>query len=163
MYADAGRAALLSLIPSFLLLHRRAATLVRKMKGENKMGRSHPLRCGRQRWYGGNQGIGDTGGRGRVGGGCRRRLPFAPPPRSEPQQDMTLGTPPPPPTPNTTNNTSHNHSLFAKWCPSHSSCSGGLTCACLCWTQQSDQWNELNCMTGVQREGPAKDNKMIKT
>lgn len=39
----------------------RAATLVRRTKGENRRGRSHPLRCGRQRWYGGTRG-GDTGG-----------------------------------------------------------------------------------------------------
>lgn len=39
----------------------RAATLVRRMKGENRRGRSHPLRCGRQRWYGGTRGRGHRG------------------------------------------------------------------------------------------------------
>lgn len=76
----------------------RAATLVRKTKGENKMGRSHPLRCGRQRWYGGNQGMG-TRGRG-----CWRSLLRPPAPHT--MQRTTVGhdtrhpppRAPPPPT-----------------------------------------------------------------
>ena len=38
------------------LLPFRAATLVRRTKGENRRGKSHPLRCDRQRWYGGTRG-----------------------------------------------------------------------------------------------------------
>lgn len=47
-------------VPAFLSSPYRAATLVRRTKGE-KRGRSHPLRCGRLSWYGGIQGKGDTG------------------------------------------------------------------------------------------------------
>lgn len=36
----------------------RAATLVRRTKGERRGARSHPLRCDRQRWYGGAWGWG---------------------------------------------------------------------------------------------------------
>lgn len=39
----------------------RAVILVRRTKGENRRGRSHPLRCDRQRWYGGTRGR-ETGG-----------------------------------------------------------------------------------------------------
>lgn len=133
---------------------RRAATLVRKTKGENKMGRNHPLRCGRQRWYGGNQGMGTRGELAKI-------TAAAPPTRSEPHQDTTLGTPPPHPSPPPTTLLSLTSCQVVPVV--YSSCSGGLTCACLCWTQQSDQCNGLNCMTWVQREGAAKDNKTTKT
>lgn len=85
---------------------------------------------------------------GEPGDGTRGELAkiaaAAPPPRREPHKDTTLGTPPRPSPPPTT-------LLSLTFCQVvpvvYSSCSGGLTCACLCWTQQSDQCNGLNCMT----------------
>lgn len=49
---------------SFLTCHLhpfRAVTLVRRTKGEIRRGRSQPLRCNRQNWYGGTRGR-ETGG-----------------------------------------------------------------------------------------------------
>lgn len=48
-------------VPHLVLLLFRAATLVRRTKGENRRGRSLPLRCDRQRWYGGTRGRGHRG------------------------------------------------------------------------------------------------------
>lgn len=136
----------------------RAATLVRRTKGENRRGRSHPLRCGRQRWYGGTRG-GDTGG---VSGEAAPHAVTTP-------GHHTLHIPPPHTHLVTTFlfflisfylfSLPHLHQLFT-------SCYGGLTCACLCWLNSQTNITDsfwfflLNCMTWVQRDGPTKDNKM---
>lgn len=110
-YTDGGSATLLSLISS--PSPRRAATLVRKTKGENKMGRNHPLRCGRQRWYGGNQGMG-TRGWGAGEGHSRR-----PPPHHAVNHTRTRQSAHPPP-PLTTRH--QQHSSLTHFLPSRARC-----------------------------------------
>lgn len=108
----------------------RAVTLVRKTKGENRRGRSHPLRCDRQRWYGGTRGRGHRG----VSGEAAPHAVITP-------GHHTQHTPP--------THLCYNISLFFSSClfsllHSHHlsiSCYGGLTCACLCWTLSTSRIN----------------------
>lgn len=100
--------------------------------------------------WGGTRGWGH--GAGGVGGDRSR-----PSPTHAANHTRTWHSPPPP--------HHHRQQHSAHFLPTRASFPAGcgLTCACLCWTRQSDQCHGLNCMTWVQREGAAKDNKMAKT
>lgn len=135
----------------------RAVTLVRKTKGENRRGRSHPLRCDRQRWYGGTRGRGHRG----VSGEAAPHAVITP-------GHHTQHTPPNPPL--------LQHFSFFLFLSFLTSSLTPLVYFLLWWTDlcmplldsihQSYQccglnlFYLLNCMTWVQRDGAAKDDKM---
>lgn len=134
----------------------RAVTLVRKTKGENRRGRSHPLRCDRQRWYGGTRGRGHRG----VSGEAAPHAVITP-------GHHTQHTPPNPPL--------LQHFSFFLFLSFLTSSLTPLVYFLLWWTDlcmplldsshQSYQccglnlFYLLNCMTWVQRDGAAKDDK----
>lgn len=126
----------------------RAATLVRRTKGENRRGRSQPLRCGRQRWYGGTRG-------GETGESAEKQLPTH---RVATPWHHTEHTPP-------TQLLPQHIALFLlrsltplvyflQW----------WTDLCMPLLDHQQDWccgfkMFLDCMTWVQRDGAAKDNR----